>query len=59
MEDALSQLVAMLGWQSLQGGHCLSLAAEHLFLVARGALRFKGEVLSVERLHRALQLSFG
>lgn len=46
MEDALSQLVAMLTWQCpLQGGHCLSPAAEHLFLIARGALPFKGEVL--------------
>jgi len=46
MEDALSQLVAMLTWQSpLQGGHHLSPAAEHLVLVARVALRFRGEVL--------------
>lgn len=60
MEGALSQLVAMLACQSpQQSGQHLNPVAEHFLLVARGALRFRGEVYYVERLDRAVQLVFG
>lgn len=43
VEDALSVSSNANVAVSSASGHCLSPAAEHLLLVARGVLRFRGE----------------